>query len=138
MGRRQSLCRGRFYYCGGYPANHIAKWDGSSWAALGSGVSYSVGALVWDGSNLYAGGGFTTAGGNPVNYIAKWDGNSWSALGSSIDGDYVYAEALAWDGNSLYVGGRFTIAGGKPSHDIARWRKDITIACGYLPVVTMP
>ena len=38
------------------------------------------------GTNLYAGGYFTTAGGVPANYIAKWDGSAWSALGSGMNG----------------------------------------------------
>jgi hypothetical protein len=39
-------------------------------------------ALAMSGTNLYAGGAFTTAGGSVSNYIAKWDGGSGSALGS--------------------------------------------------------
>ena len=55
------------------------------------------------GSDLYAGGGFTTAGGIAANYIAKWNGSSWSALGSGMNGDCVYA--LAVSGSDLYAGG---------------------------------
>ena len=42
----------------------------------------SVYALAVSGTDLYAGGHFTTAGGVTANYIAKWDGSAWSALGS--------------------------------------------------------
>ena len=46
------------------PANYIAKWNGSAWSALGSGMNGAVYALAVDGAgNLYAGGEFTTAGG---------------------------------------------------------------------------
>ena len=48
------------------------------------------------GTNLYAGGGFTTAGGVPANYIAKWDGSAWSALGSGMDGDDYACLSLRW------------------------------------------
>ena len=41
-------------------------------------------ALAVSGTNLYAGGDFTTAGGVSANYIAKWDGSAWSALGSGM------------------------------------------------------
>ena len=81
---------GYFTTAGGVPANNIAKWDGSAWSALGSGMGgirvYAVYALAVSGTNLYAGGNFTTAGGVPANYIAKWDGSAWSALGSGMDG----------------------------------------------------
>ena len=83
---------GNFHIAGGVAANRIAKWDGSSWAALGSGMggpTRQVLALtVFDdggGPALYAGGSFTTAGGVAANRIAKWDGSSWAALGSGMD-----------------------------------------------------
>lgn len=48
---------------GGVPASRIAKWDGASWSALGSGLNRFEGArslAVFDdgtGPALYAGGG---------------------------------------------------------------------------------
>ncbi len=55
---------GNFTTAGGVAANHIAKWNGTSWSALGSGMNSTVYALAVDASgNLYAGGDFTTAGG---------------------------------------------------------------------------
>src|SRR5262245_7676039 len=73
-------------FIGPVGGSRIAKWNGSSWSALGSGLNDTVVALsVFDdgtGAALYAGGHFTTAGGSPASRIAKWDGSSWSALGS--------------------------------------------------------
>ena len=109
------------------PANYIAKWDGSAWSALGSGMGgQSIGwvnALAVSGTNLYAGGSFTTAGGVPANYIAKWDGSAWSALGSGISGPNGLGgvNALAVSGTNLYAGGWFTTAGGVPATNIAKW-----------------
>ena len=37
---------------GGIAATNIAKWDGSSWSALGLGMGSSVNALVVSGGNL--------------------------------------------------------------------------------------
>ena len=80
---------GWFTKAGGVPANRIAKWDGSAWSALGSGMATATTlgslALAVSGTDLYAGGYFTTAGGVPANGIAKWDGSAWSALGSGMD-----------------------------------------------------
>ncbi len=112
-----------FIDAGGVAANCIAKWDGTSWSALGSGMNHYVTALAFDAlDGLYAGGSFTTAGGVTVNRIAKWDGTTWSALGSGIGGaTFPYVNALAVDASGyLNVGGLFFTAGGKISPYIAR------------------
>jgi hypothetical protein len=108
---------GNFTTAGGIAATNIAKWNGSSWSALGEGMEGSVNALAVSGSELYAGGTFTTAGGSAAHFLARWNGSSWTALGSGMN-DVV--NALAVFGNDLFVGGRFTIAGGKASAYIAR------------------
>ena len=77
---------GFFDVAGGSPANYIAKWDGSTWTNLGSGMDGSVHALAVSGTDLYAAGSFTTVGGIVASHVAKWDGSSWSALGSGMGG----------------------------------------------------
>lgn len=112
---------------GGVLADCIARWEGSAWSALGSGVrgDYpAVFALAVDGSgNLYAGGHFEEAGGVPAANIARWDGSAWSVAGSGVSGggDYPSVHAHALDGSALYAGGNFSVAGGVPSYHIARW-----------------
>ena len=76
-------------YMGGYftvvgttAASHIAKWSGSAWSALGSGVDGDVYALAFLGNDLYVGGSFSHAGGVVAANIAKWDGKAWSAVGT--------------------------------------------------------
>ncbi|HPA21216.1 MAG TPA: SUMF1/EgtB/PvdO family nonheme iron enzyme [Verrucomicrobiae bacterium] len=111
---------GSFGCVGDVVANRVAKWDGTSWSALGSGMGgWHVYALAVSGSNVYAGGAFWTAGGSPANHIARWDGANWSALGSGIMGYSV--TALAVSGSDVYAGGHFTTAGGSPANDIAKW-----------------
>jgi hypothetical protein len=96
---------GAFTYTGSVAANRIAKWNGSSWSALGTGMNNTVYALAVSGSDLYAGGHFTTAGGVAnTSHIAKWNGSAWSALGTGMDYS-VYA--LAVSGADLYAGGDF-------------------------------
>ena len=67
---------GLFTTAGGAAANFIAKWNGSSWSSLGSGMNNTVLALsVFDdggGPALFGGGLFTTAGGAEANSFAKW------------------------------------------------------------------
>ncbi len=64
---------GSFTSAGGVTVNNIAKWNGTSWSAIGGGVNGNVNTLHIDSSgNIYAGGDFTQAGGITVNKIAKW------------------------------------------------------------------
>jgi len=114
---------GHFTRAGGSPAISIAKWNGSSWSPLGSGVGGDavVLALAVSGSDLYAGGSFWTAGGSPATNIAKWNGSSWSPLGSGTGAPSEPVLALAVSGSDLYAGGRFTTAGGSPANRIAKW-----------------
>ena len=112
---------GDFTAAGGTLANGIAKWNGSSWSALGAGVDIfggSVLALAVSGSEVYVGGRFTEAGGTPVNRIAKWNGSSWSALGTGVN-DPVHAIAVS--GSDVYVGGEFSTAGCHASSSFARY-----------------
>lgn len=116
-------------------AGGIAKWDGSSWTPLGSGVSTDgtpggVRAIAANGSDVYAGGEFTSAGGVSVNYVAKWDGSNWSALGTGGNNGVSFRNvyALGINGNDVYVGGSFNVAGGLSlgsggvlAYNIAKW-----------------
>ena len=110
-------------------ANGIARWNGSTWSALGSGMDNWVEALALDSAgNLYAGGWFTTAGGVSANYIAKWNGSAWSALGSGMNN---HVEALALEGaGNLYAGGQFNTAGGMNARYIAKWNGSAWSALG--------
>jgi LPXTG-site transpeptidase (sortase) family protein len=115
---------GYFASAGGGPVNYVAKWDGVSWSALGTGMNGFVYALATDNSgNLYAAGNFTFAGGTLVNNVARWDGSSWSALsGPSGIGTSTTVNALATDSaGNLYAGGYFTLAGGIVVNRIAKW-----------------
>jgi hypothetical protein len=122
---------GSFTTAGGIPANHIAKWNGSSWSALGSGLDNWMYALAVSGNDLYAGGEGFTINGVPHN-VAKWNGSTWSGVGSQFefDGNRVVIQALAALGNDLYAGGQFSAAGGTPAYNIAKWNGSSWSALG--------
>jgi hypothetical protein len=127
---------GEFDRAGTLAVNHIARWNGTSWSALGAGMGDALGssfpsvnalAVFDDGSGpgLYAAGEFASAGGQPANRIARWNGSAWSPLGSGIGvlGYGVYALASYDDGTGpgLFAAGSFTTAGGLPAIRIAKW-----------------
>jgi hypothetical protein len=99
--------------------NYIARWDGTAWSALGEGMNSQVHALAMVGTDLYAGGVFTTAGGVAAKGVARWNGQSWSPLGSGVKQGSVLA--LTASGTDLYVGGAFTMVGGQSVNSIAKW-----------------
>jgi hypothetical protein len=126
---------GKFPTAGGMTVNNIARWNGTSWAALGDGLDapvYSL-AVFDDGSGpaLYAGGAFVNAGGAPASHIAKWNGASWSPLANGVDGD-VYTMTSFDDvaGHALFVGGAFVNASSVSAPHAARWNGTIWSALG--------
>ncbi len=108
---RAIAVNGTNIYVGGYPqvwnngapipnAEYLAKWDGTSWSALGTGPGGQVTSIVINGNNIYVGGYFS--GG-----VVKWDGMNWSPLGgnSALNG---WVDAMTIINSDLYVGGYFT------------------------------
>jgi trimeric autotransporter adhesin len=112
---------GFFVTAGGVPVNHIARWGGSAWEPLGSGLagtsfSFPTSALVLtvfdeDGAGpgrpaLFVGGDFLTAGGVNARGVARWDGTSWSAVGTGLTGR-VASMTIHDDGSgpALYISG---------------------------------
>jgi len=99
---------------------NIARWDGTTWSALSTGLNNHVYAFAFaPNGELYIGGGFTDAG---YPYLCKWNGTAFSAVGTNTDiGAEVRALAFDKQGN-LYIGGDFINAGGIANADnIAKW-----------------
>lgn len=130
---------GQFTSAGGVTMNRMAKWNGSSWSALGSGMNNSVTAVGLDRSgHLFAAGDFTLAGDVSTSGVAKWNGPSWIAhfrpatskrfLNDSFNSTYspgrfdgeILASAVDAAGN-IYVWGNFTSIGGVAANRIAMW-----------------
>lgn len=116
------IAGGLFSAAGGVPANSIARWNGTSWSALGSGMIGRVLALALlpDG-RLMAGGDFNAAGGvTSAGPIAAWDGTSWSGV-SPQPNQSVFALSVLSNGD-IIAGGQFTIRqGASLLWNVARW-----------------
>jgi hypothetical protein len=116
-------------------ADHIVKWDGSAYSAIGSDTAGTNGyfptttyinALTSFGSLLFAAGSWQNANGQPTaDVIAYFDGNAWRAIGSNGHGSGPWVgdtQALAVFGGQLYAGGALTGAGGDRKANFATSR----------------
>ena len=106
-------------------ADHVARWDGSAWHAVGANaagtdgylpVSTSIDALFTSGSHVYVSGNWTNLGGDPTaDFLADFGGTSWQPVGTDGAGNgslTAKGESIAMYGGVLHVGGNFTKAGG--------------------------
>jgi len=66
------IAGGRFSTAGGVTANNIARWNGSEWHPLVTGMNRRVQTLTVHDGYLIAGGDFTTAGGQTASFTARW------------------------------------------------------------------
>jgi trimeric autotransporter adhesin len=127
------IAGGDFNAVGNISANHIARWNGSSWFPLGSGTDGVVHALaLHPNGDLIVAGMFKNAGDQLVNSIARWRDDVWSALGTGVGGltnPTVHALAILPSGD-LVVSGLFTNAGGVSSNQIALWNGEAWEAFG--------
>jgi hypothetical protein len=81
---------------------NVARWNGSTWSALGTGVYGAVNVLKYTHGLLYAG--------TQVDYefLREWNGSTWEEVGGGPNND-------VWDiavlGDELFITGSFTEAG---------------------------
>lgn len=114
----------------------FAKWDGASWQPVGSGggtgTDGEIHALATNGTEMYAGGYFSSVNIGatsplPAAYLARWDGAQWTTVGTNGgDGANGIILALAFGDSTLFVGGGFsqTNVGGSSTvatSNIAQW-----------------
>jgi trimeric autotransporter adhesin len=73
---------GNFQLAGGIGVNNIARWDGSAWHALGTGVNGDAKALFVDATGAVHVGGWmsavTHAGSEHVENLAVWRDSAWA------------------------------------------------------------
>ncbi|MBS0191730.1 MAG: hypothetical protein JSR52_11310 [Planctomycetes bacterium] len=123
------IAAGSFSTIGGVGASNIARWDGTSWTAIGAGTSGEVNCLLeLSNSDLAVGGSFTTAGGVQAKYIAKWNGSTWSAYGSGFDAP-VHAICERSNGD-LIAAGEFTMSCATSVNRVAKWNSTNWVPLG--------
>lgn len=106
-------------------ADHVARWNGSAWSAMGSNTAGTDGwfpassfiySMTTSGHLVFATGFFQNADGNPLaDQIAYFNGTAWHPLGSNGAGNGPLlggGRALAPFRQHLITGGNFTSAGG--------------------------
>ena len=119
------IAAGAFTHFAGTAMNRIARWNGTSWSELGTGIGtvstdYVAALAVAPNGDLVAGGRFTSAGGVPANSIARWNGTSWSALGGGFPSGGQVAALTVLTNGDVIAGGELASGTGPLAH-IARW-----------------
>ncbi len=106
-------------------ADHVARWDGTEWSALGSNTAgtngwFPTSSFIYELTDqagiVIAAGTFQNANGTAAaDNIAYWDGAEWRPIGSNGAGDGPLPQethAVCIFNGSLFAGGAFTSAGG--------------------------
>jgi hypothetical protein len=100
----------------------VVRWTGSTWEALGGGVSSGVALALFDDGEggLIAAGAFEAAGGVPARNVARWewDGASWSPLGDGLESTVL---ALASFDGHLIAGTQKGFGGDPTTPLVAAW-----------------
>jgi hypothetical protein len=100
--------------------SRVARFDGTTWQSLGTGLAGAAYAVVaMPNGDVVAAGSFQVVGTSVMSRIARWNGTTWSPLGSGLS-DQVNT-LLVMPNGDLIAGGRFTSAGGVAASRIARW-----------------
>jgi hypothetical protein len=121
---------GKFVQMSGVSANNIARWNGTSWGPVGSGLSAVIGfgavylASFDDGSGpaLYV-SGIPMQSGSFVSTCARWDGAAWQPVGPFDDSAYTVTrvEAVGSMPARLIFGGLFSVVAGTAAVRAAEW-----------------
>jgi hypothetical protein len=98
---------------------YIAKWNGTNWESVGTGVNGPVYALAFKNQELYVGGAFSTAGGLTVSNLAKWSGGVWSDVGGGFN-DQVNCIYVSSSSGVVHAGGKFSLSGANPMNHVSK------------------
>jgi hypothetical protein len=122
---------GNFNTAGDVIANHVVRYDGANYYALGekpangfTTPAINVSCIGQADDGIYVGGLFTVAGKTLAARIARWDGTSWNTVGGGTAGGTSSGNrvlAIAGRASDVFVGGTFTNVGGTDVANIAHW-----------------
>ena len=103
----------------GITASHIVKWNGSSFSAVGNGLTGTPSGMgVYNGELIACGyNGQALYNGHA---LVKWNGTNWAPLGNN-NGITGYATDFLVYNGTLHVCGTFSAIGGITANNIARW-----------------
>lgn len=107
---------GNFRFAGNQRVNGIARWSGTDWLPLGTGLQGGCRAM------LALPNGALVVAGSPVNlptYVAMWHNGTWSSPGGGIPGEVRCLARLP--NGDLVAGGWFNWAGTGPAQRVARF-----------------
>lgn len=101
------------------PPSNPARWNGTAWQAMGTGVEGDIWAIkqLPDG-RVVVGGSFLRAGGEFASNIAIWDGTTWQSVGEGLESVVFDIELTA---NGFVAVGGFRNVGDTPVNFVARW-----------------
>ena len=88
---------GQFDQAGGTGVANVARWNGTSWSAMGAGSAMPVSALAVDATGAVLANGQYSGG----SYVATWNGSSWSALGGGFASSPVLDLVIAAGGQPV-------------------------------------
>ena len=120
---------GSFVKMGGKMVYGVAKWDGTSWDSLGSGIKESDQYdfiqtpldVIRYKNEIYLTGAFYKCGRKDIKGIARWNGTEWNDVGGSMKGRLPSGSSMVVHNNELYLIGSFDTIGNIPSKGIAKW-----------------
>jgi hypothetical protein len=123
-----------FEYNSNQTLNSVARFNGTTWAPLGVGLSGEVHSIVGfndgSGSALYVGGSYLSIanGGTGLGTVARWNGTAWASIGN-LSANLVNSLAVFNDGTgaALYAGQ----ANGSSGGQVFRW-----IGSSWIPLGT--
>ena len=130
------LVAGTFDSAGGIAVESLARWNGSQWSAVGSGLTTGPGQTVFVeavttsvAGDVYASGVFAFGGPSPLGKIVVRSGGTWQVLGTT---DGRVEELLLLPNGDLLVAGAFQNISGLATGCVARWSNGIWSSVGSL------